>query len=107
LTFSRPRKLLALAALALVLTAVALADHEYKGTRMHRADVAWWYCVNRSVGCGSDPERLEHRADGIERSWTRRERVYTVLLGMVLGAALAVGLGERGRRGALTEPSVG
>ncbi len=72
---------------------------------MHRAEVAWWFCENHRVGCGKDPERLEHRADRIERGWQQRERIYTVLLGMLLGAGLMAGLGAPRQQARLTEPT--
>lgn len=82
------KQLLVIAALAVAVVAVGLVDHHLKATRMHRADVAWWYCVNRQVGCGLNPEQLEHRADRIERGWQQRERGYILICGVLIGAAL-------------------
>lgn len=101
------RTLTTITVLLLLLAGAAFADHAYKMRRMHRAEVAWWFCENQQVGCGRDPERLEHRADRIERGWQQRERVYTVLLGMLLGAGLMAGLGALRQRADLTETSAG
>src|SRR5262249_48086418 len=32
--------------------------------QMQRADTAWWRCDHQHIGCGADPEAVEHRSDG-------------------------------------------
>ena len=99
------RTLSLIAALVVALGAVGLIDHAWKTRQMHRADVAWWFCANDRTGCGSNPERLEHRADRIEQAWQERERVYTLLLGALIGAGVMTVLGRgRSRRGPVASP---
>lgn len=81
-----------------MLATVGLVDHARKARQMHRADVAWWYCLNEKTGCGKNPEGLEHRADRIEQGWQQRERVYTLLFGVLIGAGAMAGLSGRSRR---------
>lgn len=85
-------------ALTVLLGTVTLVDHARKASAMHRADVAWWYCSNQKIDCGSDPEAVEHRAGHIESGWQQRERIYTLLFGAFIGAGVTIVLGTWSRR---------
>jgi hypothetical protein len=97
---TRAAKQLALIALvALVVGAVAVADHTRKNRQMQRADVALWYCRSDNIGCGTthaEQEWVEHKSEHIEAGWQRRERAYTAALAVLaLAGALSIIAGLR------------
>lgn len=77
---------------ALIVVGVAFTDHTRKAAQMHRADAAWWRCVDDRLGCGSDPELLEHKSDRIEEGWQGRERAYKGVLVLLGAGAVLIGL---------------
>jgi hypothetical protein len=96
---SRAAKLVAAICIAVaVIAGVAVADHARKNGQMHRADVAWWYCMHDGRGCGNNPEIAEHKADRIEEGWQRRERVYAAMIATLTAGGLAIGVNGLRRR---------
>ena len=83
----------ALCIAALIVVGVAFADHTNKTARMHRADASWWRCVDDQVGCGVNPELLEHKSDRIEAGWQGRERAYKGVLALLGAGVVLIGFG--------------
>jgi hypothetical protein len=77
--------------------AVAVADHRHKNARMRPANIASWYCQHRGERCD------EPQAEDVEAAWQDREQLYragfyTVSLGAIGAAAVALTLGIRSKR---------
>jgi hypothetical protein len=79
-----------LIALAGGIAGAAVADHQHKKALMGPANVASWYCQNRSQRC------QEPQAQAVEAAWQRRELMYrttfyVTLLGAMTGLVLRLG----------------
>lgn len=87
-------------AAAALLAVAAVADHEWKGRRMDRAQVREWFCANEGTRCGG-PSSVQ-----METNWERRQWAYEVAVvalgGLgVASAAYRLTWGRGTRRGAL------
>jgi hypothetical protein len=76
-----------------VVTVIAVVDHQRKTHRMNDASVAAWYCDHRGIRCD------EERPDAIEDRWVERERAYKTTFGVLLFVGgVAVVARRRSRR---------
>jgi hypothetical protein len=73
---------LALAAAAVLVALLAVADHTWKARRIGRAEVSEWYCLHRGTRCGGPSTKR------IERRWNEREVGYEAAVAVLAGAAV-------------------
>src|SRR5262249_3528999 len=55
-----------------VVTALAIGDHNRKNRTTAKAEIAEWYCEHHSTQCGGP------KSDALEDAWNRRELGYKV-----------------------------
>jgi hypothetical protein len=69
--------------LAVVIAAIAVADHRNKQSRADHAQLEAWYCVHEGTRCGGPS------AEGIERHWNERQIAYEAAVAILAGCGLA------------------
>lgn len=78
------RHLVSIACLALagLIAAAAIVDHEWKSRRINRAELATWYCEHESIYCGgASPVAME-------RHWNERQLAYEAAVIALAGFAV-------------------
>ena len=74
---------------AVAVTAFGVGDHEWKKRRLHRAEVAEWFCTHKGTRCS------EADGDRVEAAWNRRERIEIALAAGLAVVGVAAALGRR------------
>jgi hypothetical protein len=83
---------LALAAAAILVAGLGIADHTWKGRRGNRAQLREWYCVHQGTRCGGPSSAA------IERHWNERELAYEIVVVGLLTVATTVAVHRLDRR---------